>query len=155
MPLNKHPRDGRTGERPLELEEMPGYWVRRATQQVRAYFTEECGSEAGITPEQYTIMCVVEREEAIDQTSLAKAASLDLATTGNIVRRLVERGWLHRQKKAGDGRAWELALTAESIEILDETRQKGKRVRDRFFKDLTHEESQEFLRLVRIIVEGR
>ena len=153
--LGKDQLGGEPREGSLELEDMPGYWVRRATQQVRAYFNEECGADAGITPEQYTVMCVVEREGVTDQTRLARAASLDLATTGNIVRRLVGRGWLDRRKRKSDTRAWELTLTGEGAELLRLSRQKGRRVRERFFQDLTPEESDEFLRLIRIIVDGK
>lgn len=134
------------------LEQMPGFWLRRASQQVRALFAEECGQD-GLTPEQYTILLLVRQSDALDQTQLARLACLDLATTGNIVRRLVERGRLARCRNPRDGRAWTLTLTAEGLETLDRARQRGRRVRERFLGRLQDDEAAEFMRLIRKLVE--
>jgi len=134
------------------LDQMPGFWVRRASQLVRAYFAEECG-ESGLTPEQYSILLLVGQQDALDQTTLARLVHLDPATTGNIVRRLVERGWLQRTRNPLDGRAWTLRLTEMGAETLATARQRGRRVKERFLGVLADDEAAEFMRLVRKLVE--
>jgi DNA-binding MarR family transcriptional regulator len=64
-----------------------------------------------ITPRQYAILSVVAKKEGVSQTDIVHATGIDRSTVGNLVYRLVKKGWLRRRRTKDDTRAYAVRLT--------------------------------------------
>jgi len=95
---------------------MPGHLIRRAQQAAVAIFMD-CTKECRLTPVQYAVMTVAESYPGIDQRTLAGTVAFDPATIGDVVRRLEQRGLLHRQN-GSDRRTMRVSLTRSGERIL-------------------------------------
>jgi DNA-binding MarR family transcriptional regulator len=95
---------------------MPGHLIRRAQQTAVAIFVD-CTKGCRLTPVQYAAMTVAESYPGIDQRTLAGMVAFDPATIGDVVRRLEQRGLLHRQN-GSDRRTMRVSLTRAGEKIL-------------------------------------
>ena len=72
---------------PAELENYPGYHIRRLQQIAVAIFLQETDG-FGVTPIQYGVLLTVNRQPGLDQRTLAGSIALDTSTTGSLLDRL-------------------------------------------------------------------
>jgi DNA-binding MarR family transcriptional regulator len=94
----------------LRLSRTPGHLIRRAQQVHTAIWAQRLHGE--LTGPQYSALLVLAMEPGIDQSRLAKLASLDKNTASDVVRRLAAHGWIQRSAHPGDGRRRVLRLSA-------------------------------------------
>jgi DNA-binding MarR family transcriptional regulator len=110
--------DADTGELPVHrIYQMPGHLIRRLHQVSVALFTEST-RDFGVTPVQYAALAVAESYPGIDQRRLANVIAFDSSTTGNVVQRLEQRGWLRRENGSADRRTKSVFITAAGSEVL-------------------------------------
>lgn len=64
-----------------------------------------------LTPRQYAVMAAIADSKLPSQTDLVALTGIDRSTLADIVRRLVDRGLVHRKRTKHDARAYQLALT--------------------------------------------
>src|SRR2546423_14216810 len=102
MASPKHPLD--------QLYRRPGFMIRRAHQIPVSLFLEETGG-LGITNRQYGIMLVLKAEPGIDQITVAKLLGLDRSSTGMVLSKLEDAGFVGRIVGAHDRRKRSLKLT--------------------------------------------
>ena len=88
---------------PAELENYPGYHIRRLQQIAVAVFMEET-EEFGVTPVQYAALSAVLRQPGIDQRTLARNIGFDTSTIGSVIDRLEARGLMLRNANPTDRR---------------------------------------------------
>lgn len=131
-----------------DIDAMPGYLLRQCSQLMREFFAEECGPY-GITPEQLIVLLTLQLNPGIVQVNVADRVSLDQATTGQIIARLIKRGLVQRRKNPADMRAWQVELTPEGSRLLDEVRPHSSRAKDRFLEPLNADERSDLLKLMR------
>ena len=91
--------------------------IRRAHQISVSLFLEETG-ELGITNRQYGIMLVLKAEPGIDQITVAKLLGLDRSTTGMVLTKLEQAGFIGRVVGASDRRKRALKLTPAGERML-------------------------------------
>ncbi|MCI5076590.1 MarR family transcriptional regulator [Oricola sp.] len=135
-----------------DINTMPGYLVRQCSQLSREFFAEECKSY-GITPEQLIVLITLQQNPGIGQVVVAERVSLDQATTGQIIARLIKHGLARRKKNPADTRAWQVELTDDGAKLLDEVRPHSSRAKDRFLEPLDTEERNQLLRLMRKLID--
>ena len=109
------PMNGKLPARPLDrgiLPQLLGYGLRRAQSAVFADFagTFAKAGEA-LTPGEFGLLVLVERNAGLSQMALARALSIDRSTLVPILNRLQGRGLLVRHASPTDGRTHALALT--------------------------------------------
>ena len=109
------PMNGKPPARPLDrgiLPQLLGYGLRRAQSAVFADFagTFAKAGEA-LTPGEFGLLVLVERNAGLSQMALARALSIDRSTLVPILNRLQGRGLLMRHASPTDGRTHALALT--------------------------------------------
>ena len=94
------------------LPSLLGYALRRAQSMVFADFgaTFARAGEA-LTPGEFGLLVLVERNAGLSQTALARALGIDRSTLVPILDRLQARGLLVRGPSPTDGRMHALALT--------------------------------------------
>jgi DNA-binding MarR family transcriptional regulator len=139
----------------FDFTQAPGYLIRRAHQTSMAIFAEELGSYE-VTALQFAIMQALVDEPGADQITVAQRVALDAATSGSVIMRLEERGWLRREPSPTDKRRKLLWLTAEGESQAVAMKKHAKKVQQRLLESLSEEERVQFVALLKRIsgIEG-
>jgi MarR family transcriptional regulator, lower aerobic nicotinate degradation pathway regulator len=138
----------------VELNDQPGFHIRRLQQIAVAVFLQETEGQ-GITPVQYAALQTVADQPGIDQRTLAGAIAFDTSTIAGVLDRLEARGWLARTVDPEDKRVRRLALTAEGDALLAATVPGMRRAQERILAPLRNKaERAEFLRMLRVLVHA-
>jgi DNA-binding MarR family transcriptional regulator len=101
----------------LELYERTGFLIRRCHQIIESYFSKNCEGQ-NVTSVQFAAMMILNRRPGIDQATLSNLVAFDRATTGDVVARLVRKGFVRRRTSTEDRRKKLLSLTKKGIGIL-------------------------------------
>jgi DNA-binding MarR family transcriptional regulator len=134
----------------FDFTQAPGYLIRRAHQTSMALFGEELGS-FDVTALQFAIMQSLVDEPGSDQITVAQRVALDAATSGSVIMRLEERGWLRREPSPTDKRRKLLWLTAEGEKQAMEMKKPARKVQQRLLNALSAEEREQFVALLKRI----
>ena len=121
--------------------------IRRAHQIAVSLFLEETG-ELGITTTQYGILLLLRERPGIDQISVAKLLGLDRSTTGMVLTKLEEAGFVGRTVGAHDRRRRTLALTRAGEKMLESLSEPARRARARLLSAFEPHERTQFLDLL-------
>ncbi len=143
----------RTPAGPLDLETLPGHYIRRLQQIAVAVFLQETEAH-GLTPVQYASLNQVARTPGIDQRTLARLIGQDTSTTASVLDRLEARGLLRRQTSAEDRRVRLLQVTDEGSALLAEIAPGILSAQERMLHPLTKAEREEFMRMLRAVVSA-
>jgi MarR family transcriptional regulator, lower aerobic nicotinate degradation pathway regulator len=135
----------------IDIDQQPGYAIRRLHQISVGVFLQEVG-ELGVTPVQYAALQVVGNQPGIDQRTLARSIALDTSTTGGVIDRLEARGWLERRLSPQDRRARLLVLTPAGEQGLADTLPAMLRAQEQILAPLTERQRAEFMRLLQLLV---
>lgn len=136
----------------LRLRSAPGHLIRRAQQVHTLFWAEEVSSE--LTSVQFAVLNALRASPGIDQRTLGRQVRLDRSTVGDVVVRLMRRGFVERTRDAHDGRRNLLRLTRAGGSVHAEVLPGVRRVQRRLLAPLSPEERTTFLRLVRKIVDA-
>ena len=102
-----------------------------------------------LTPRQFAVLVAVSQDEGLSQTSLVRKTGIDRSTLADIVRRMLRKGLLQRQRTKDDARAYSVKLTEDGWKALQQAQPTVEVVdsrvlsvlpepdRDRFIADLT------------------
>ena len=135
----------------LDLESLPGHYIRRLQQIAVAVFLQETEAH-GLTPVQYAALNQVERTPGVDQRTLARSIGQDTSTTASVIDRLEARGLMRRQVSPDDRRVRLLQLTDEGAAVLAAAAPDIVSAQERILSPLTPAERKEFMRMLRTIV---
>ncbi len=130
-----------------DLDEHFGYALKRAQIASFEAFSRATAGD-GITPPRYTALLILERNPGISQTTLG--AVLGTARSGAMLLAdwLQQRGLAKRRRRADDGRAWKLFLTARGAALVRKLNRKVRRHDAQFAARLTAGEGKKLLRLL-------
>ena len=132
----------------FDFTQAPGYLIRRAHQTSMAIFSEELGRYE-VTSLQFAILQALVDEPGADQISIAQRVALDAATSGSVIMRLEERGWLRREPSPIDRRRKLLWLTAEGEKKAMEMKKHARKVQQRLLERLTASEQVQLVALLK------
>jgi DNA-binding MarR family transcriptional regulator len=136
---------------PVDLETLPGHYIRRLQQIAVAIFLQETEAH-GVTPVQYAGLQAVRKSPGIDQRTLARSIGLDTSTVAGVIDRLESRGLMVRNSSRDDRRVRLLSLTDEGLALLDEIQPAMMRAQQRILEPLSKKDQQEFMRMIRSVV---
>jgi DNA-binding MarR family transcriptional regulator len=134
----------------FDFTQAPGYLIRRAHQTSMAIFSEELGSYE-VTSLQFAIMQALVDEPGSDQITVAQRVALDAATSGSVIMRLEERGWLRREASPTDKRRKLLWLTPEGEKMAMEMKKPARKVQQRLLGNLSDAEREQFIAMLKRI----
>jgi MarR family transcriptional regulator, lower aerobic nicotinate degradation pathway regulator len=134
----------------FDFTQAPGYLIRRAHQTSIAIFAEEL-SDFDVTAVQFAILQALLEEPGADQITVAQRVALDAATSGSVILRLEDRGWLRREPSPTDKRRKLLWLTSEGQAQALAMRKHAKKVQQRLLQDLSEAERAQFVALLKRI----
>lgn len=141
----------KTAPTKIDLEELPGHYIRRLQQIAVAIFLQEIDS-LGVTPVQYAALQTVANTPGIDQGTLARTVGFDTSTIAGVVDRLEARGLVRRNPSPEDRRVRQLTLTDEGLALLEQTVPAVLRAQSRMLDPLPKRERAEFMRMLRELV---
>lgn len=137
----------------IDLESLPGHYVRRIHQLVVAFFSQEL-SDINITPVQYSSLQSICNNPGIDQGTLAKTIGFDTSTIGSVIDRLEARGLVSRTVSPGDKRVRLLTPTDDGRALLAAVIPPMLRSQQLFLEPLSKSERTEFMRLMKVLVKS-
>ena len=98
----------------FDLSEAPSHLIRRCQQFYGDLYAREAGGKE-LTKQQFTLLCALEQNDGASQTALVEITGIDRSTLAEMVRRMLEKGLLSRERTDGTG-------TASSVKTLTRTR---------------------------------
>lgn len=136
----------------VRIDDMPGHRIRRLHQISVGIFLQELG-DIGLTPVQYAALQTVAQSPGLDQRTLAGSIALDTSTTGGVIDRLEQRGWLERRTAPDDRRVRQLWLTEGGQAVLAQAVPAVQRAQAQILAPLDETDRQTFLRLLQQLVD--
>lgn len=131
------------------LPSLLGYALRRAQSAVFADFAATfTKAEETLTPGEFGLLVLVERNAGLSQMALARALGIDRSTLVPILNRLQGRGLLLRHRSPKDARTHAIALTAEGQQALGRFARLVKAHEKRIASDLSAAETRTLLELL-------
>jgi MarR family transcriptional regulator, lower aerobic nicotinate degradation pathway regulator len=131
---------------------LPGHLIRRLHQVSTAYFAEECGGD--LTAVQYAALVAIGSHPGIDATRLSEIIYFDRSTIGDVLDRMVGKGWIRREYTPNDRRIKRLELSPAGQEVLRQVEPGIRRVQDRLLAPLTAAEAMTLVRLLGKMADG-
>lgn len=126
------------------LHSSPVHLLHRAGQFAGDVFVAEMGDE-GLTPRQYAVLIGVSESEGLSQTDLVNRTGVDRSTLADIVRRMIKKGLVQRQRTKRDARAYSVRLTERGRKALDSARPAAQLADERLLSTLSPKQRQAFV----------
>ena len=149
--LNTAPTMKRSAATSIDLQTLPGHYIRRLQQIAVAIFLQETQAQ-GVTPVQYATLQSVHNAPGIDQRTLAGTIGFDTSTIAGVIDRLEARGLLQRSASPADRRVRLLSLTSEGQALLAALVPSMLQAQQRMLAPLPKAERSEFMRMLRVLV---
>jgi DNA-binding MarR family transcriptional regulator len=111
--------------------------------------TAEALSSIGLTPALFALLNVLGAREGAIQQRLSSDLGIDPSTMVALIDELEDAGWAQRRRRAGDRRAWEVAITAKGRRTLERGRRLASRVEGELLAGLADDERERLLALLR------
>ena len=129
----------------FDLAEAPSHLIRRCQQYFGDLFAREAGS-SDLTKQQFTVLAALENNEGASQTALVEMTGIDRSTLAEMVRRMLERGLLSRERTEADARANAVAITAAGRKALRGARSVAVRAERRLLDAIPASERSKFIK---------
>jgi DNA-binding MarR family transcriptional regulator len=94
----------------FELEDAPSYLMRRCQQLFGDLYARETNGR-DLTRQQFMVLAALENNDGVSQTALVEMTNIDRSTLAEMVRRMLDRGLLSRERTEEDARANAVAIT--------------------------------------------
>jgi MarR family transcriptional regulator, lower aerobic nicotinate degradation pathway regulator len=137
----------------IDLDDMPGHYIRRLQQIAVAIFLDE-SKELEVTPVQYAALQAISNDPGIDQRTLAGRIGFDTSTIGGVIDRLDARGLVLRSTSESDRRVRLLTLTASGRALARAVVPRMLRAQERILAPLPKAERELFMAMMRRLVEA-
>src|SRR6056297_1925754 len=129
-----------------QLQDRPGFLIRRLHQIHMALFMQECAAE-GVTPVQYSVLTALHQLGPCEQVVVSRAVGLDRTSTADVVQRLERRKLLRRRVSSSDKRMKIASLTDIGIALLKRIDGAAAHAHSRTLEPLAPDEAQTLMAL--------
>src|SRR5690348_1512433 len=129
----KNPRKANGG---FELSQAPSHLLRRCVQYANDLFSRE-SSATDLTKQQFTVLAAVEQNEGMSQTDLVAITGIDRSTLAEMIRRMIDKGLLDRERTESDQRANAVRIAMAGRKALRSARSASERVERTLLSSLT------------------
>lgn len=127
--------------------------LHRAGQCADELFAVSIGA-GQLTPRQYEVLRCVAGLDEPSQTILVEKTGIDRSTLADIVRRLVERGLLARQRTRQDARMYAVNLTDAGRQALGEAEPAVRATNEKLLGVLSTKERDDFLLALKRVIDA-
>lgn len=153
MPQATQPTTQPTAPGAVDLDALPGHYIRRLQQIAVAIFMQET-ADSGVTPVQYAALQAIANTPSLDQRTLAGAIGFDTSTIAGVIDRLQARGLVERHASSEDRRVRRLTLTDDGTTLLAAVQPAMWRTQQRILEPLPAAEQADFMRMLTRLVEA-
>lgn len=134
----------------LRQQALP-YLLRRAHARAEALFVEiMCIDD--LTPRQLTILLACAQSPGVTVSELAEEVAVDLNTTSQLVRRLIDKRLMERRRSPRDGRAWAVHVTAAGQDVLNQVLPHNQELIEEIMRPLPPEYRPLFVKCLRLML---
>ncbi|HEX4303232.1 MAG TPA: MarR family transcriptional regulator [Rhizomicrobium sp.] len=137
----------RKGNGSFALSESPSHLLKRCSQYFGDLYAHEAGSNE-LTKQQFTLLAALEHNEGVSQTALVDITGIDRSTLAEMVRRMLERGLLSRERTEEDQRANSVAISQSGRKALRAARTASERAEKALLDALPPAERPKFVKLL-------
>jgi DNA-binding MarR family transcriptional regulator len=134
----------------FELAESPAHLMRRCHQYYGDLYARE-SSAHDLTKQQFLVLAALEQHDGISQTALVETTGIDRSTLAEMMRRMLERGLISRERVKEDQRANAVAITAGGRKALRTARLAATRAERALLEALPVGERTRFVKLLSAI----
>jgi DNA-binding MarR family transcriptional regulator len=131
----------------FELSESPSHLIRRCAQYFGDLYAHEAGASE-LTKQQFTLLAALEHNDGVSQTALVEITGIDRSTLAEMVRRMLDKGLLSRERTEEDQRANAVAISPAGRKALRSARTASERAEKALLETLPLAERQRFVRLL-------
>jgi DNA-binding MarR family transcriptional regulator len=124
--------------------------MRRCNQFYGDLYARESGAR-DLTKQQYVVLMALEHRDGVSQTALVEATGIDRSTLAEMVRRMLERGLISRERTEEDQRANAVAITPTGRRALRTARQSAERAERAFLDPIPAVERPRFVKMLGLI----
>jgi DNA-binding MarR family transcriptional regulator len=129
----------------FELSEAPSHLIRRCQQFYGDLYAREVGSRE-LTKQQFILLCALEQHDGANQTTLVEITGIDRSTLAEMVRRMLDKGLLSRERTEEDQRANAVAISLSGRKALRAARNAADRAERALLDALPATERQKFVK---------
>jgi DNA-binding MarR family transcriptional regulator len=145
---SKGPRKANGG---FDLSQSPSHLLRRCVQYANDLFSREPGA-SDLTKQQFTVLAAVEQNEGMSQTDLVAITGIDRSTLAEMIRRMIEKGLLDRERTEADQRANAVRIAMAGKKALRGARTASDRVERMLLASLPAADRTRFLKMLSTVV---
>src|SRR5262245_49696943 len=145
----KGPRKANGG---FDLSQSPSHLLRRCVQYANDLFSREPGA-SDLTKQQFTVLAAVEQNEGMSQTDLVSITGIDRSTLAEMIRRMIEKGLLDRERTEADQRANAVRIAMAGKKALRSARSASERVERTLLASLSAADRQRLLKMLSSVVD--
>jgi len=131
----------------FELSQSPSHLLRRCVQYANDLFSRESAA-SDLTKQQFTVLAAVEQNEGISQTDLVGLTGIDRSTLAEMIRRMIDKGLLDRERTESDQRANAVRIAAAGKKALRSARTANERVEKMLLAGLSAGDRSKFLKML-------
>jgi len=135
----------------FDLSQAPSHLLRRCVQYANDLFSQEPGA-SDLTKQQYTVLAAVEQNEGMSQTDLVNITGIDRSTLAEMIRRMIEKGLLDRERTESDQRANAVRIATGGRKALRSARTASERVEKTLLAGLSSTDRAKFVRMLTAVV---
>lgn len=145
---SKGPRKANGG---FDLSQSPSHLLRRCVQYANDLFSREPGA-SDLTKQQFTVLAAVEQNEGMSQTDLVAITGIDRSTLAEMIRRMIDKGLLDRERTESDQRANAVRIAVAGKKALRGARTASERVERTLLSSLSASDRAKFLKMLSAVV---
>jgi len=145
----KGPRKANGG---FDLSQSPSHLLRRCVQYANDLFSREPGA-SDLTKQQFTVLAAVEQNEGMSQTDLVAITGIDRSTLAEMIRRMIDKGLLDRERTESDQRANAVRIAMAGRKALRSARSASERVEKTLLASLSSADRAKLLRMLAAVVD--
>ena len=132
------------------LTDVVSHLLRRAHFRAENIFTEAF-APTGLTPRQKALLIISLQHPGASQNELAERIAIDRNSFADMVKRLVARGLMRRERSEADARAWSLTITERGERLLEQVMPRDAEVEELIIAPLPAELRPAFVRCLKIL----
>jgi DNA-binding MarR family transcriptional regulator len=117
------------------LARSPSHLLHKVLQLALDIYAEETGKGA-LTQRQYAVLAAAATVDGATQTDLVNMTGIDRSTLADMVARMIEKGWLARERSKTDARAKTVSLTDKGRQALKDIAPKVEAADERILGNL-------------------
>lgn len=129
------------------LSESPSHLLKRCSQYFGDLYAHEAGSNE-LTKQQFTLLAALEHNDGVSQTALVDITGIDRSTLAEMVRRMLDKGLLSRERTEEDQRANAVAISPTGRKALRAARTASERAEKQLLDALPPAERPKFVKLL-------